>query len=89
MCKKTNRIFLLFWCNQKNLVSFLILGLTRAIVQSVQIIRHMQNSIYSVISLKEIVIYKNTPNMPRTYEYLEEVNVGIFCGLRWFFVETS
>lgn len=46
--------------------------------QSVQIIRYMLDSIYSEISVNMIVICKNIPNMPRTYDYLEEMNVGIF-----------
>ena len=52
-----------------------------------QIIRQIQNSIYSVISLKEIVIYKNTPSIPRAYDYLGEIKIGIFSGLRGFFIK--
>jgi hypothetical protein len=37
----------------------------------------MLDSIYSEISVNMIVICKNTPNMPGTYDYLEETNVGI------------
>ena len=80
MCKKLTGFFCFCIADQKNLVSFLgVSGFKMLrLYQSVQIIRHMLDSIYSEISVNMIVICKNIPNMPRTYDYLEEMNVGIF-----------